>query len=146
MEILEHHGLTDYQSWLKSLFIDYSTHVAFTVTAWHEHVGTVVHYFLPPNGLGFKIRPGKESLDVQAFVQSLCLIGLTGLKNPMIMSNWKHLLPDRPDVKKLHDELMEDLQKIVEEVDKLNSNVPNPKRSRVCQTFNPKFFETSVSV
>ena len=45
---------------------NYLTHVAFTVTAWHEHVGTIVHYVLPPaKGIGLKIRPGKEENDVQ---------------------------------------------------------------------------------
>ena len=46
--------------------VNYLAHVAFYVTAWHEHVGAIVHYVLPPaKGTGLKIRPGKEENDVQ---------------------------------------------------------------------------------
>ena len=47
---------------------NYLTHVAFYVTAWHEHVGNIVHYVLPPaKGMGLKIRPEREENDVQVF-------------------------------------------------------------------------------
>ena len=55
--------------------IDYLTHVAFFVTAWHEHNGMKVHYFLPltkegvrvpTRGMGLgKIRYGKQEKDIQ---------------------------------------------------------------------------------
>ena len=62
------------------------------------------------------------------------------------MSDWKHLLPDCPEVHQLHDNLMDDLKEIVEAVDALNETAPCPKRPHASQTFNPKFFECSVSV
>ena len=150
----------------KENLIDYLTHLAFSVTAWHELVGTIVQYLLPPEyvddkikknevkeddpnskkiekwkPLGICMHPGKEELDVQSFVQGLCLAGLTGLKNPLIMQDWTHLLPPHPDAKKLHGELMNDLQKIVDNVEKLNNERPHK-----CQVFNPKFLETSITV
>ena len=53
----------------KDNLIEYLTHLAFNVTAWHEMVGTLTHYVTPPNGFGFSLRPGKAVLDVQSFVQ-----------------------------------------------------------------------------
>ena len=53
----------------KDNLIEYLTHLAFNVTAWHEIVGTLTQYVIPPNGFGFSIRPGKAVLDVQSFVQ-----------------------------------------------------------------------------
>ena len=50
----------------KESLADYLTHVAFYVTAWHEHVGSILHYLMPPlKGMGLKIRPGREEKDVQ---------------------------------------------------------------------------------
>ena len=81
-------------------------------------------------------------------VHDLLLVALTAMRNPQIMSNWKHLLPNHPEVHRLHDELMDDLQRIVEEVDALNASAGpnNAARPRVCQTFNPRYLETSVSL
>ena len=56
----------------KDNLVEYLTHLAFNVTAWHEIVGTLTQYVIPPNGFGFSIRPGKAVLDVQSFVQ-VCL-------------------------------------------------------------------------
>ena len=53
----------------KDNLVEYLTHLAFSVTAWHEIVGTLTQYVIPPNGFGFSIRPGKAELDVQSFVQ-----------------------------------------------------------------------------
>ena len=73
--------------------------------------------------------------------QTQCLVGNTGLRNPQLMSNWKHLLQDHADVIKLFDDLMEDLGEISASVDKRNEERPHKS-----QVFNPKFLETSVSV
>ena len=63
------------------------------------------------------------------------------MRNPQLMSNWKPLLPDREEVIKLHDDLMEDLEKISTSVDERNKERPHKS-----QVFNPKFLETSVSI
>ena len=89
----------------------------------------------------FAIRCGTLQWDVQNMMATLALIAITGMRNPMLMSDWTHILPDKPEIRKLHAELMEDLQNITESVDKRNTNRPV-----VVQSFNPKFFEVSVSV
>ena len=83
---------------------------------------------------------------LQSVVQNLVLIAFTGMINPMIMSNWKHLLPELPGIHHLHDQLMEDLQRVSEKVEALNAATPNARRPRICQSFNPKFLECSVSL
>ena len=53
----------------KDNLIEYLTHLAFNVTAWHEIVGTLTQYVTPPKGFGFSLRPGQTVVDVQSFVQ-----------------------------------------------------------------------------
>ena len=62
-------------------------------------------------------------------VQNLSLVAFTAMANPMIMSNWKHLLPGHPEVHCLHDQLMDDLKKVAEEVDALNTRSLEDKSS-----------------
>ena len=86
-------------------------------------------------------------MSLQGTVQSLCLVGLTSGKMPMIMSNWKHLLPETKGARELQDELIVRLLEISREVDKRNRVAGMPgQRPKVCETFNPKYHETSVSV
>ena len=70
----------------------------------------------------------------------------TGMRNPQLMGNWKHLLIKDPEGPRLHDQLMEDLKEHSERVDAMNAAVPNDRRPRKCETFNPKHLECSVSV
>ena len=74
-------------------------------------------------------------------LQTQCLVGNTVLKNPPLMSDWKHLLPDHEEAMKLYDNLMEDLKKIIVSVEARNEERPHKS-----EMFNPKFLETSVSV
>ena len=63
----------------KTSLIDYLTHIGFSVTAWHEICGNFAPYILPPYGLGLKLYPGKEQLDVQGYIQTLIFTSLTGM-------------------------------------------------------------------
>ena len=56
----------------KMSLVDYLTHLAFQVTAWHELVGTIIQYLLPnkkgagpAQGMGFTVRVNQEENDVQ---------------------------------------------------------------------------------
>ena len=56
----------------KASLVDYLTHLAFQVTAWHELVGTIIQYLLPnkkgagpAHGMGFTVRGSQERNDVQ---------------------------------------------------------------------------------
>jgi len=130
----------------KKALVEYLTHLAFTVTAGHELNGTIVHYLLSPKAGAFKLRPEKDEADIQAFVQDLILIGLTGAPRPKLMEDWLHLLPNKSEVKTMYTNLTGDLMKVSAKVDKANETVPCPGRPKICQSFNPKHFETSVSI
>ena len=130
----------------KKSLIEYLTHLAFTVTAGHELNGTIVQYVISPKAAAFKIRAEKDEADIQCFVQNLILFGLTGAPRPKFMENWSHLLPDKPEVERIYKNLQEDIMAISVKVDEANASVPCPDRPRVCQSFNPKHFETSVSI
>jgi len=130
----------------KKALVEYLTHLAFTVTAGHELNGTIVQYLLTPNAGAMKLRPEKDEADIQTFVQDLILIGLTGAPRPKLIEDWLHLLPNKSEVKTMYTNLKSDLMEVSAEIDKANETVPCPGRPKVCQSFNPKHFETSVSI
>lgn len=129
----------------KKSLVDYLTHLAFTVTAGHELNGTIVHYLLSPKAGAFKLRPEKDEADIQAYIQDLILIGLTGAPRPKLKEDWSHLLPDNSEVTKMYTNLKDDLMEVSVKVDKANKNL-GPGRPKICQSFNPEHFETSVSI
>ena len=93
------------------------------------------------------MRPDEDETDVQMFVQNLVLFGLTSGEWPKLMHDWSHLLPDDPVVKKIYKELKDELSEISKRIDEDNdkANATNPRRPKVCESFNPKHLETSVS-
>ena len=130
----------------KKALVEYLTHLAFTVTAGHELNGTIVQYLMSPKAAALKLRPGKDEADIQTFVQDLILIGLTGAPRPKLNEDWLHLLPNKSEVKKMYADLKTDLKEVSTKVDKANEAVPSSGRPKICQSFNPKHFETSVSI
>ena len=70
---------------------------------------------------------------------------MTSAPQPKLMEDWSHLLPDNKKVKGFYDELKKDLGEIIKAIDGANANVPNPKRPKICESFNPKHHDVSVS-
>ena len=130
----------------KKALVEYLTHLAFTVTAGHELNGTIVQYLMSPKAAAIKLRPGKDEADIQTFVQDLVLIGLTGAPRPKLNEDWLHLLPNKSEVKTMYANLKTNLKEVSAKVDKANETVPSSGRPKICQSFNPKHFETSVSI
>jgi hypothetical protein len=137
----------------KDALIDQMTHHAFHSTCWHEFVGAIVHYLTTPEGIPTKIVKDVEVMDVQTFFQGLCLIGLTGTKQPGIMTDWTHLfLEDDHNAEciALHTQLLADFQALSDKINDLNEKAASKegcdKRARVVNSFNPIYFECSVSV
>jgi len=130
----------------RAALVDHLAHHAFTVTAWHELVGGLVPYVTTPTGMPAKVRPGTEVMDVQTFVHGLCIAGLTGLRQPQLLGDWTHLMPERPAAARhLHGVLMKTLQGISAEIDARNASAPCATRRRRVDSFNPRTFECSVS-
>ena len=131
----------------KKSLIDYLTHLAFTATAGHELNGTLIQCVDSPKAGAFRIRPEKDEADIQSSVQNLILFGLTGAPRPKLDQDWSHLLPEKvKEVKEMYTNLKNDLKDVSEKVDIANETVPCPERPKICQSFNPKHFETSVSI
>ena len=100
---------------------------------------------MSPKAGAFKLRPEKDEADIQAYIQDLILIGLTGAPRPKLKEDWSHLLPDNSEVTKMYTNLKDDLMEVSVKVDKANKNL-GPGRPKICQSFNPEHFETSVSI
>ena len=62
------------------------------------------------------------------------------------MQDWSHLLPDHQKVKGFYDELKKELGEIIQKIDGENAKVPTPERPKICESFNPKYLEVSVSI
>ena len=71
---------------------------------------------------------------------------MTGGTQPKLMEDWSHLLPDQPEIKKVYNDFKDELNEISKRIDEANATVPCSERPKICQSFNPKYLETSVSV
>ncbi len=133
----------------KEAVINVLAQFIWSVTGLHEAVGTVHEYVLDPTFMGTKIRAGTEMADVQASMQYLLIMALTGLQMPQLMD-----LGDasgifdadhrgRAAFQRFHDELAA----LSKRIDTANAErLADPERPWPCQTFNPKNLETGVSI
>ncbi|GDX81300.1 hypothetical protein LBMAG42_31110 [Deltaproteobacteria bacterium] len=129
--------------------IDVISQFIWSVTGLHEAVGTVHEYVLDPTFMGTKIRPGKEMADVQASMQYLLIMALTGLQMPKLMDLGDAAGVFDADMKgrkafaKFHAELSE----LSVQIDAANAlRLKDERRPWPCETFNPKNLETGVSI
>jgi hypothetical protein len=123
--------------------IDLLTIFIFEGSAVHEHIGAVAEYIEDPEFLTTKIRKGKTISDVQATYQVHILMAATGMKQPALMSNFKHLFLEqhKEEVDKIFDKFQDDLQKLSIEIDHRNTQRSHPYHSA-----NPSKLESSVSI
>lgn len=131
----------------RSSLISYLTHVAFNGTAWHELVGTIEQYCTTPQGLLLKLRDNdRVEADVQAYLQTLVMMAMTTVpRQPKLLESWAHLLQDDDAQRDAHSQLHAELLAISAQIDNANKAL-SAARPRLCNIFNPKMFETSVSV
>jgi hypothetical protein len=120
-----------------------------SVTGLHEAVGTVHEYVLNPTFMGTKIRPGVEISDVQASVQALLVMALTGLEMPALLDLGEaegiYGVDDRGRgaFARFHTALVA----LAAQIDEANARRRlDPERPWPCDTFNPKVLETGVSI
>ncbi len=120
------------------------TQTIFTVTAWHELVGTIVDYATAIDGAGTRLVEGTKQADPQAFLDNLIIVAATGLKMPMLAKPFGNYFSQdgAPDWEaKVWNSFVEDLNvqaKAVQEAD--------AKRDVEFKYFDPSRFECSISV
>merc|ERR1712125_310994 len=126
----------------------------------HESVGALIEYFTTPMGFATKIysadkfpflrdsanngdRMGQTMADTQTWIQDLCIIGMTGDRQPPLMSDWTHIFLDHKieETKSLHDAFLQELRELSNAIDERNRLRPVE-----FNMFNPRFLETSVSI
>ncbi len=110
------------------------------VTGLHEAVGVLLEYAIDPSFISTKIRPGREMADVQSSMQCLAVVGLTGLRMPALLNDFSHVCLDRPGAEAFGS-FQRELVALSERIDRANETRKYP-----CNTFNPRFLETGVSV
>ena len=118
---------------------DHLTNTIWWCTGGHEYAGSIVEYLVHPNGLMPKVCPGKSVADVQTFAQALIIIALTGIRQPSLMDDWKHLFEE-----KAHDiveSLQIELAKVSDEISDRNKN-----RKIKFWSMDPRILESSVSI
>jgi hypothetical protein len=113
------------------------------VTGLHEAIGTLTEYVIDPTFMGTKIRPNREMSDVQASMQYILIMALTGLSMPHLM--------DLKDARGVFGEDMrgrEAFSAFHEALEALAVRVgeANAQRRWPCRSFDPEVLETGVSI
>lgn len=67
------------------------TGLIFEVTVGHEVVGAIVEFITSLHGMAPKLAVGKTVPDVQSFALGLCVISITGVKQPQLLDDWTHM-------------------------------------------------------
>ena len=110
------------------------------VTGLHAAVGAMLEYAIDPTFVSTKIRPGREMADVQASMQCLAVVGLTGLQMPKLLNDFSHVCLDGGAVEAFA-KFQENLVLLADKIEEANKTRKFP-----CNTFNPRYLETGVSV
>jgi hypothetical protein len=132
------------------------THFIWWVTGGHEFVGSVTEYILDPSFAPFRVIKkefvqGKEiGADYKTFANTLCIMALTGVAQPSLIGDWKHLhqyeeLRYDSDTKNkvfaALDKWQGHLQNLILVIDDRNT-----KRSQTFNCMNPRFLKSAVSI
>ena len=116
------------------------TMLFFTVSGFHNFVGTVTEYVADPTFTAGKLWPGVTMADRQSTMQ-LCLIAsTTGFELPRISGDFSHLMPD--------DGAKEAARRFRESLRAVQANIEarNAKRAQPFRAFEPNRVSLSVGV
>jgi hypothetical protein len=78
----------DYRS--RSDMIELCSQIIFTVTAYHELVGTVVDYSCLPNRAGFRVCENEDCNDVQSFLIQAMITATTNVGIPLLNGKFEN--------------------------------------------------------
>lgn len=111
----------------------------FWVTGGHQQVGGVVDNLDNHRFVGAKLVPGLDKGDAQTTVQLMNLTIFTGLEQPPMIGDYRHLFLDERGVAAF-DRYQAALVARGEEIAARNETIEQPYR-----TFDPAILDTSVS-
>ncbi len=129
--------------------IDILAQFIWSVTGLHEAVGTVHEYVMDPTFMGTKIRPGQEMADVQASMQYLLIMALTGLEMPALMDigDAQGIFGGDRRGRAAFASFHAELSELAGHIQAANQRrAADPERPWPCETFNPMNLETGVSI
>ena len=133
------------ETFTEDALLDALAQFAFSVTAHHEHVGSISGYLIHPDRSCARIRPGSTRADAQSFILGATLIALTSLRTPKLLSSFEHFW--RSDEERMHwSELQAKLTTISEVVDSRNEKRASEDGKWPFMSCNPKILECSVNV
>lgn len=118
---------------------DFLTQFMFWVTGGHQQVGGVVDYLDNHRFVGAKLAPGLDEGDAQTTVQLMNLTIFTGLEQPPMIGDYRHLFLDERGVAAF-DRYQAALVARAEAIAARNATIDQPYR-----TFDPTILDTSVS-
>lgn len=120
--------------------IDFLAHTIFSVTAFHNHVGTVTDFVMDPTFTAGKVWPGATIADKQSTTHLCVVASITGFEMPGLMGDFSHLMPDggaRQAVNMWHTRL----RQVEEEIAGRNA-----QRQQPLLTFLPSRMAISVAI
>ena len=155
----------------RDVLISQLTTLIVIVTGYHNQVGNVADYFMDISYLSAKIRPNKETADVQAAFQGLNIALMTAMKTPKLMNDFSHLLLKDEHFTKTQaafESFQRDLKELADLIESENNAVSSERvcsdeddqegddattckamtSSRIwpCNSYNPRKMLSSVSV
>ena len=107
-------------------------------------MGNVAEYLQNPSFASARIRPLKNSADIESSFYSLMIAVLTGLKAPKLMNDFTHLLLEDEHLNattKVFTKFQESLSQLSNVIDERNKN-----RKYKYYGFHPKRLLSSVSI
>jgi len=124
----------------KDSLVDVCAQFAFSVSAYHEQVGSIVEYLRTPLHCGFRIRPNALRVDAQSWIIAACLISMTSIQTPALLSDFPTFFKDGP-VKDAWIAMQAQLKALEASFDERDAGRPYS-----VPTCNPKILEVAVSV
>lgn len=124
----------------RDALVDAAAQFAFMVTMHHEHVGSITEYLTSPRFAGTRTRTQSVRVDAQAWLASACLMCLTGISVPKLMSGFSDYWESDAEHERWN-EMQAELETMVENVKSRNKERRFPYRNS-----RPDFLECAISV
>eukprot|EP00039_Didymoeca_costata_P015074 m.251498 g.251498 ORF g.251498 m.251498 type:complete len:1031 (-) comp16149_c0_seq9:132-3224(-) len=125
--------------------VDMLTQFVFTVTGYHELVGSISEFLTSKEGYGLRARATGSLMDFQCHAIGSALIATTSTPTPPLMSDFRRFYGKGQNAKAweviVWGRFQDNLKRLAKDMEQENKNLPHPVNS-----YNPDFLECAVSV